>query len=330
MATQMIRAFSIKAGALRFFAKAGVVVYLVVLVAAFGIANRQFLALPTLLSIISVSSPLMVVSAAMTMCLICAEVDLSVVGVVGLSSTLTALLITRGFPWALAVPVAVAAGGVLGAVNGILTGRLVSVMPFFPSFFPTLATTALALGLAEAMLPSKQAIAISNAGFAAVFGFSGTFNVPILYALAIVALMHVILTRTSFGYRIQAVGANRRAAPLVGINVKRTKFWVLTVSGALAGFGGVLTAGFFQAGHSMLGRGYDLDAIGAAVIGGTALFGGKGSVIASVWGVLVLAVLNTGLQIIHVEPAIQLAAKGALVVIAVAVDLYVRRRLATS
>lgn len=330
MATRLIRAFSIKAGALRFFAKAGVVVYLVVLVAAFGIGNRQFLALPTLLSIISVSSPLMVVSAAMTMCLICAEVDLSVVGVVGLSSTLTALLITRGFPWALAVPVAVAAGGALGAVNGILTGRLVSVMPFFPSFFPTLATTALALGLAEAMLPSKQAIAISNAGFAAVFGFSGTFNVPILYALAIVALMHVVLTRTSFGYRIQAVGANRRAAPLVGINVKRTKFWVLTVSGALAGFAGVLIAGFFQAGHSMLGRGYDLDAIGAAVIGGTALFGGKGSVIASVWGVLVLAVLNTGLQIVHVEPAIQLAAKGALVVVAVALDLYVRRRLATS
>jgi ribose transport system permease protein len=330
MATQLTRAFSIKAGALRFFAKAGVVVYLVVLVLAFGVGNRQFLAPQTLLSIISVSSPLMVVSAAMTMCLICAEVDLSVVGVVGLSSTVTALLITRGFPWALAVPVAVAVGGALGAVNGVLTGRLVSVMPFFPSFFPTLATTALALGLAEAMLPSKQAIAISNAGFAAVFGFSGTFNIPILYALAIVALMHVVLTRTSFGYRIQAVGANRRAAPLVGINVKRTKFWVLTVSGALAGFGGVLTAGFFQAGHSMLGRGYDLDTIGAAVIGGTALFGGKGSVIASVWGVLVLAVLNTGLQIINVEPAIQLAAKGTLVVIAVAVDLYVRRRLATS
>ena len=321
---------SIKEQALRFFAKAGVVVYLVVLVVAFGIANAQFLAPSTLLSIISVSAPLMVVSAAMTMCLICAEVDLSVVGVVGLSSTLTALLITMGYPWLLAVPSAVVAGAAIGAINGFLTGRLVSVMPFFPSFFPTLATTALALGIAEAMLPAKQAIAISDDSFAAAFGFSGTLDVPVLYALAVVALMHVVLTRTSFGYKIQAVGANRKAAPLVGIDVKRTKFWVLTVSGALAGFGGVLTAGFFQAGHSMLGKGYDLDTIGAAVIGGTALFGGKGSIIASVWGVLVLAVLNTGLQIIHVEPAIQLAAKGALVVIAVALDLYVRRRLAVS
>src|SRR5260370_30629694 len=117
------------------------------------------------------------------------------------------------------------------------------------------------------MLPSKQAIAISNADFAAVFGFAGTFNVPIVYALAVVALIHLTLTRTSFGYRIQAVGANRRASPLVGMNVKRTKFWVLTVSGLLAGFGGVLTAGFFQAGYSQLGKGYDLDAIGAAGIG---------------------------------------------------------------
>jgi ribose transport system permease protein len=330
MATQTLRGDSIRERALQLFAKGGVLAYLIVLVLAFGIANSQFLSASTLFAIVSVSCPLMVVSAAMTMCLICAEVDLSVVGVVGLSSTLTALLLIKNFPWPVAVVVAVIAGGVLGAINGLLTGHLVPVMPFFPSFFPTLATTALALGLAEAMLPSKQAIAISDPGFATTFGFAGTLNVPIVYALAVVALMHLVLTRTSFGYRIQAVGANRKASPLVGTNVRRTKFWVLTVSGLLAGFGGVLTAGFFQAGYSQLGKGYDLDAIGAAVIGGTALFGGKGNVIATVWGVLVLAVLNTGLQMIQVEPAIQLAAKGTLVVTAVAVDLYVRRRLAVS
>jgi ribose transport system permease protein len=330
MSKQITRTASMKERALRLFAKGGVIVYLVVLVLAFGIANNQFLAPSTLFAVISVSCPLLVVSAAMTMCLICAEVDLSVVGVVGLSSTLTALLLAGSFSWPLTVIVAVVAGGVVGAINGILTGHLVPVMPFFPSFFPTLATTALALGFAEAMLPSKQAIAISNPDFATAFGFTGTFNVPILYALAVVALVHLILIRTSFGYRIQAVGANRKASPLVGTNVRRTKFWVLTFSGLLAGFGGVLTAGFFQAGYSQLGKGYDLDAIGAAVIGGTALFGGKGSVIATVWGVLVLAVLNTGLQMVQVEPAIQLAAKGALVVAVVALNLYVERRLAVS
>src|SRR5712691_4357508 len=168
MATKMILAASIRERILRLFARGGVLVYLVVLVLAFGIANSQFLSPDTLFAIISVSCPLMVVSAAMTMCLICAEVDLSVVGVVGLSSTLTALLISQNFPWPVAVAVAVVAGGVMGAINGILTGHLVPVMPFFPSFFPTLATTALALGVAEAMLPSKQAVAISNPDFATV------------------------------------------------------------------------------------------------------------------------------------------------------------------
>jgi ribose transport system permease protein len=225
---------------------------------------------------------------------------------------------------------AIAVGACIGAINGLLTSHLVPVMPFFPSFFPTLATTALTLGLAEAMLPAKQAVAISDPGFASVFGFSGTIDAPVIYALIVVLLIHLLLTRTALGYRIQAVGANRRAAPLVGIDVKATKFWVLTISGALSGFAGVLVAGFFQAGHSLLARGYDLDALGAVVIGGTALYGGKGSVIASVSGVLVLAVLNTGLQLMQVEPSVQLVAKGALVVVAVATNLYLQRRSATA
>lgn len=326
---QMVRGASLRAQFLRVLAKGGVLVYLVALVAGFGLANDQFFSASTLLTVVSASSPLMVVAAAMTMCLICAEVDLSVVGVVGLSSTLTALLLSKGIPWFPVVLAAVAIGACIGAVNGILTGHLVPVMPFFPSFFPTLATTALTLGFAEALLPSKQAIAISDVSFARIFGFSSTFNVPVLYALLVVALIHLMLTRTGLGYRIESVGANRRAAPFVGINVRWTKFWVLTISGLLSGFAGVLVAGFFQAGYSLLAKGYDLDALGAAVIGGTALYGGKGSVIASISGVLVLAVLNTGLQLVQVEPAVQLAAKGALVVLAVALNLFMQRRLAT-
>lgn len=313
---------------IRVLARAGVVVYLAILVIAFGIANTQFFSLATLFAVISASSPLMVVAAGMTVCLVCAEVDLSVVGVVGLASTVTALLLFHGVLWPLAIFAAMAVGFGVGVINGLLTGHLVPIMPFFPSFFPTLATTALSLGVAEALLPAKQAIAITDSAFARIFGFSANFDAPLVYALVVVVLVHLVLTRTVLGYRIQAVGENRRAAPLVGIDVKRTKLWVLTISGLLSGFGGVLVAGFFQAGHSMLARGYDLDALGAAVIGGTSLFGGKGNVLASISGVLVLAVLNTGLQLIQVEPAVQLAAKGALVILAVAVNLYVQRRLA--
>jgi ribose/xylose/arabinose/galactoside ABC-type transport system permease subunit len=155
------RPMRLDARLLRALAKGGVVVYLAVLVAAFGLANNQFFALSTLLAIISVSSPLMVAAAAMTMCLICAEVDLSVVGVAGLASALTALMLSKGVPWPPVVLAAIGVGAVAGAINGVLTGHLAPVMPFFPSFFPTLATTALTLGLAEALLTSKQAIAIT-------------------------------------------------------------------------------------------------------------------------------------------------------------------------
>lgn len=323
------RGASREAQFLRLIAKAGVVAYLIILVLGFGLANNAFFEWRTLLAVVSVSTPLIVVAAAMTMCLICGEVDLSVVGVVGLSSTITALLLFNGIPWPIALIAAVAAGAAVGMVNGFLTGQLVSVMPFFPSFFPTLATTAFALGIAESLLPSKQAIAISDPAFKSVFGFHSTIDLPVFYALVVVALMHIMLTRTGLGYSIQAVGANRRASPLVGINVRRTKFWVLTISGMLSGFAGVLLAGFFQAGYSLLAKGYDLDALGAAVIGGTALFGGRGNVIASISGVLVLGVLNFGLQILQVEPAVQLAAKGVLVILAVALNLYVLRRLST-
>ena len=325
-----MRGTSVDTMLLRALAKGGVLVYLVVLVLGFGLANDQFFSVSTLMTIIGASSPLMVAAAAMTMCLICGEVDLSVVGVAGLSSTVTALLLSKGVPWPFCVSASIAVGACAGAVNGVLTGHLVPVMPFFPSFFPTLATTALTLGLAEALLPSKQAIAISDPAFASVFGFNTPFAVPILYALAAVLLVHLMLTRTALGYSIQSVGANRRAAPYVGINVRWTKFWVLTISGMLSGFAGVLVAGFFQAGYSLLAKGYDLDALGAAVIGGTALYGGKGNVIASVSGVLVLAVLNTGLQLIQVEPAVQLSAKGALVILVVAVNLYLQRRLSVA
>ncbi len=328
MKSQGVQAPSLELRVLRLFGKGGVAVYLFLLIAAFGIANHQFFSASTFISVIGASSALIVVSAAMTMCLICAEVDLSVVGVVGLSSTVTALLLSLNYPWPLAVCAAIAAGACVGAVNGLLTVHLLPIMPFFPSFFPTIATTALSLGVAEALLPSKQALVINNSAFATIYGTSSWFDAPIAYALIIVGVMQFMLTRTSLGYRIVAVGANRRAAPLVGIDVTQTKFLVMLISGALCGFAGVMVAGYFQSGYSLLGNGYDLDAIGAAVIGGTALYGGKGNVIASVSGVLVLAVLNTGLQLLQVPPAAQLAATGTLVIVAVALNLYMQRRIA--
>jgi ribose/xylose/arabinose/galactoside ABC-type transport system permease subunit len=228
----------------------------------------------------------------------------------------------RGYPWQVAAAVAIAAGAVIGCVNGLLTARLVGFVPLFPSFLPTLAMYWIAIGVAEAFLPSQQAITIVDPDFGDLFAG----NLPIVYAVVTVVLVHLLLTRTAFGYRVFAVGSNRKAAALAGIDVVRTKFAILAVSGLLCGVGGVFEAGYFQGGYSRIAQGIELDAIGAAVIGGTALFGGRGNVLASLSGVLVLSVLNTGLLLMQVSPAIALAAKGVLVITAVALNLYIRRR----
>jgi ribose transport system permease protein len=257
----------------------------------------------------------------MTMCLIAAEVDLSVAGVVGLSSTLTAFLLLKGEPWLVAVAAAIAAGGVVGVINGALTARLVNVIPLFPSFLPTLAMQWVCIGLAGLLEPSQQSITIDNPAFANLFGGL----LPLVYAIVVIFIIQAALSRTALGYRIFAVGSNRSAARLVGIDVARTKASVLALSGLLTGFAGVIMAGYFQGGYANVAQGIELDAIAAAVIGGTALFGGRGSALGTLVGVLVLAVLDTGLLLLQVSPAIQLAARGVIVIFAVATDLYVRR-----
>jgi ribose/xylose/arabinose/galactoside ABC-type transport system permease subunit len=298
-----------------------VVLYLVVLTAVFSVIAPSFMSGGTLTAVLDLTSPLLVVGGAMTMCLIAAEVDLSVAGVVGLSSTLTAFLLLKGEPWLVAVAAAVAAGGVVGVINGVLTARLVNVIPLFPSFLPTLAMQWVCIGLAGLLEPSQQSITIDSQAFANLFGGL----LPLAYAIVVIFIIQVVLSRTALGYRIFAVGSNRSAARLVGIDVARTKASVLALSGLLTGFAGVIMAGYFQGGYANVAQGIELDAIAAAVIGGTALFGGRGSALGTLVGVLVLAVLDTGLLLLQVSPAIQLAARGVIVIFAVATDLYVRR-----
>jgi ribose/xylose/arabinose/galactoside ABC-type transport system permease subunit len=298
-----------------------VVLYLVVLTAVFSVIAPSFMSGGTLTAVLDLASSLLVVGGAMTMCLIAAEVDLSVAGVVGLSSTLTAFLLLKGEPWLVAVAAAIAAGGVVGVINGALTARLVNVIPLFPSFLPTLAMQWVCIGLAGLLEPSQQSITIDNPAFANLFGGL----LPLVYAIVVIFIIQAALSRTALGYRIFAVGSNRSAARLVGIDVARTKASVLALSGLLTGFAGVIMAGYFQGGYANVAQGIELDAIAAAVIGGTALFGGRGSALGTLVGVLVLAVLDTGLLLLQVSPAIQLAARGVIVIFAVATDLYVRR-----
>jgi Haem-degrading/Branched-chain amino acid transport system / permease component len=158
-----------------------VLLYLVILAVVFSVLAPSFMSGGTLSAVLDLTSPLLVVGGAMTMCLIAAEVDLSVAGVVGLSSTLTALLLLKGQPWPIAVVAAVVVGGVVGVINGVLTARLVGLIPLFPSFLPTLAMQWVCIGVAGALEPSQQSITISDPAFAALFGGL----LPLAYAISI-------------------------------------------------------------------------------------------------------------------------------------------------
>jgi ribose transport system permease protein len=306
-----------------------VVLYLAVLLIAFAVAAPEAFTPGTASTVLQLSIPLLVVATGMTMCLICGEVDLSVGGLAGLASTVAALEMDRGVIWPMAVLMALGSGLVAGMINGAFTAWLAPYVPRFPSFLVTLATLSAATGLAQSLQPMQQAIAINNPAFGIAFGFnqSALTSLPTWYVVAILILAHFTLTKTSFGYAIKAIGANARAAKLVGFSVLRSKFWVMTVCGILAAAAGVLLAGFVQAGFANIAKGMEVDAIAAAVIGGTALFGGRGAIFGTVLGVLILGVLNTGLLVLQAPTNEQLMVKGALVILALAVSEQLRKRV---
>jgi len=305
-----------------------VVVYLVLLLAAFAIAAPAVFTLGSASTVVQLSIPLLVFSLAMTFCLVCGEIDLSVGGVAGVASTIAALLMDHGFGWPLAVLVALAAGCAIGMINGTLTVLLVPSFPRFPSFLVTLATLVAATGAAQLLQPLQQAVAIDNQSFKAAFSYGTSVlgSTTFWYAILVLLAAHFVLTRTTFGHALYAVGSNVRAARFVGYSVLRIKFAVLTLSGILSAFAGILMAGFVQAGFSSIADGVEIDAIAAAVIGGASLAGGRGTALGTLGGALILGLMNTGLLIVEIPTNWQMVSKGVLVVLALASAEFLRRR----
>jgi ribose transport system permease protein len=303
-------------------------IYFLVLLLLFVIIKPGALTPGSASTLLQLSIPLLVVATGMTFCLVCGEVDLSVAGVCGLTSTVVAHQLDHGAGLPTAVTLGLCVGFVVGMINGGLTAYLASSFPRFPSFLVTLATLSITVGVAQALQPMQQPIAINSAEFRQIFGFTDSVigSYPTWYAIFVVAVAYLVLTRSRFGYAMYAVGTNARAARLVGFGVLRTKFWVLTASGLLASFGGILMAGYVQAGFHVIATGIEVDAIAAAVIGGTALFGGRGTVLGTIVGVLTLGLLNTGLLIMEIHVNGQLMIKGVLVILALVIGEYVRQR----
>jgi ribose/xylose/arabinose/galactoside ABC-type transport system permease subunit len=267
-----------------FLQQQGALVMLVVVCVLGFIRYEAFLTPENLLNVVRQNSMLGLVALGMTFVILTGGIDLSVGALLAVAGVIAANLADRGL--AIALIAAVAATAILGLINGLVIAKA-RIQPFIVTLAMMIAARGLAL-----TATGEQTVRISNEAFTWLGrGSIGFLPVPIVILLVAFAIGWLILNQTRFGRNVFAVGDNDEAARLMGLNISRVTIAVYAISGALAGFAGVMLASRLGAGQPVAGTGYELDAIAAVVIGGTLLTGGQGSVLSTLVGVLLLGVI---------------------------------------
>ncbi len=297
------------------------VIILAIFLVTLAISNRSFLTVSNMnVILIQVAANALLATGA-TFVIMTGGIDLSVGSVVGLSGVVAALFAQNdgAITCAEAVGLGVLAGAAIGAFNGALVA-----FAKVPPFVATLGNMTVASGLAFVFSDGQPISGLSDQ----FLGLSGTVygvSIPVLVMIVVVIVAWIVLARTRFGMHVYAVGGNPHAARVAGVGLGRVRFTVYVIAGALAGLAGVLLAARATAGIANSGTGYELNAIAAAVIGGISLAGGRGSMIGTVFGFLIIGVLDNGLNIINVSPFYQLIVKGLIIIGAVFVDSLTHR-----
>lgn len=266
------------------------------------------------------------ISVGMTLVVLTAGIDLSVGSVLALCGAITAGLLKNGielpaqnlfigFTLLGAIILGLVFGGALGFFNGWVITRFK-----VPPFVATLAMLTMARGLT--MLWTKG-FPISNLG--SNFDYIGTgwfigVPVPVWISIFVIIIAMVLTTKTPLGRYIYAIGGNENAARLSGIKIHKIKLIVYTLAGGLAALGGLMVTARLDSAQPNAGTGYELDAIAAVVIGGTSLSGGRGSILGTVLGAIIIGVLNNGLVLLNVSPFWQQVVKGMVILLAVIID----------
>ena len=289
---------------------------LVLLILFFGVVSDNFFSVITFTTILNQLPALTTVTVGMTLVLIVAGIDLSVGSILGFSAAVVGIAaVGWGLPLYVACLMGLGAGIICGAVNGALVAYF-----SLPSFIVTLGMLEMARGMAYMTTDSQtvyigadiQKIALTIPGLGV--------SAALIFSLALVVTAQFLLTRTVYGRYLTAIGTNDHAARMSGIDARPYRLLVLTISGGLAGLGGIFNAAYLGSADPNAGIGLELSAIAAAVIGGTSLMGGRGSIIGAFAGVLIIVVLQNGLAQIGVsEPAKRLIT-GAVIIIAVLID----------
>jgi len=276
----------------------------------------NFATLRTAEAILRITALVTIMAVGMTFVIICAEIDLSVGSVASWSGMIVALLIERGAPGWLAPILVLAMGAAIGAVNGLLVTKL-----GIPSFLVTLGMLSVFSGL-SLTITGTEPVPIVDDFFANLFWNANLFGgpAPIWWTIVAVIIGYYVLQMTVLGRQAYAVGGNLVAARFSGVKTDRIKILAFVASGLTASLAGMMLAARSTAGNPSLGAGLELDVIAAVIIGGTSLFGGVGDILGSVIGAIFIGILGFGLLVMGLSTSIQEVVKGAIIILAVALN----------
>ncbi|ODT58746.1 MULTISPECIES: ABC transporter permease [Paracoccus] len=301
----------------------GILLSLVALCIIFSLANERFMSIANATNILQQVAVIAIAAFGMTWVILLGEIDLSVGSIIAVAGMVGAQVIGLGWGFVPALTLTLAAGAVMGLFNGVMTAKLL-----LPSFIVTVATMSIYRGLVS--LPTGGAPAMNMDPTWIAIGANSFLGVPIIIWIVAVLFVvnHGLLAHTTFGRRAYLTGGNREAALYSGINVDSMKIRIFMISGVMAAIAGILLSSRLFSAQTNAGMSYELDAIAAAVLGGTSLAGGVGTMVGTLIGALIIGVLNNGMNMLSVPYFYQLIVKGLVILIAVYLDVRSKRRQA--
>ena len=288
--------------------------------AVITIINSNFLTANNLLNLLLQVTSNALIAFGMTFVILTGGIDLSVGSILALSSALTAGLLGSGMPVTLAILISL----ILGCILGMMNGLLISYGKLAP-FIVTLAT----------MTIFRGATLVYTNGNPITKGLSDTFlfqflgqgyivgiPFPVIIMFIVFIVLYVLLHKTAFGKSVYAIGGNEKAAYISGVKLNKVKIIIYSISGMMASISGLIITSRLSSAQPTAGASYEMDAIAAVVLGGTSLSGGKGRILGTLIGALIIGVLNNGLNIIGVSAFWQQVVKGVVILIAVLIDRF--------
>ena len=297
---------------------AGIFVFLVIFLPILSLFAPQMLQEGNLAGILNQMVFIFIPTLGMKIVIIAGGIDLSVGSVIGFSGGVGAFLLSVGIPMPVAFAAAVLSGSAIGAINGLVITKLK-----VPDFVTTLAMLGVVRGLLYVWTNGIPFRNYMNPAYYVIGGLrivALKLSLPLFVAAILLIILSFVLSRTHLGAHFRATGSNPEAARLSGIRPDRIKLWAYIASGTLAGITGVMLAGRLTTVHPAMGSGYELQVIAAAVMGGAALSGGRGSFYGALVGALTLTVIQNAINILNIDPTWENVIVGGIILLAVLID----------